>query len=83
MEMSALTFFSWVVMLAEGWSFLVVDVVALVEGSAVAGSGDWPAGSWLDGTSWPAGGGWPASGGWPSGGVGSGGLGLATRAAGQ
>ena len=68
MEMSALTFFSWVVILAEGWSFLEVEVVALVEGSAEAGSGDWPAGGWLGGT------GWPASGGWPADGVGSGGL---------
>ena len=70
MELSALTFFSWAVMSAEGWSFLEVEVVALVEGSAKAGPGDWPAGGWLGGTSWPAGG------------VGSGGLGLAVGAAG-
>ena len=52
----ALTFFNWVVMSAERWSFLKVEVVALVEGSAEAGSEGWPAGGWLGGTSWPAGG---------------------------
>ena len=62
MEMSALTLFSWAVMSAEGWSFLEVEVVALVEGSTEVGLGDWPAGGWLGGTSWPAGGGWPAGG---------------------
>ena len=70
MEMSTLTFFSWAVMSAEGWSFLEVEVVALVEGSAEVGQGDWLVGGWLGGTSWPASG------------VGSGGLGLAVGAVG-
>ena len=70
MEMSALTFFSWAVILAEGLSFLVVEGVALVEGSAEVGPEGWPAGGWLDG------------GGWLAGGVGSGRLGLATGAVG-
>ena len=71
MELSTLTFFSWAVMSAVGWTFLELEVVALVEGSAETGSGDWPtSGGWLDGA------GWPAGGGWLDGGVGSGGLGL-------
>ena len=56
MEMSALTFFSWAVMSTKGWSFLEVGIVALVAGSVVVGSGDWPTGGWLDGIGWPAGG---------------------------
>ena len=71
MEMSTLTFFSWAVISAEGWSFLVVEGVALVVGSAMVG----PEGR-------PVGGGWLASGGWLAGGVGSGRLGLTISAVG-
>ena len=71
MEMSALTFFSWAVMSAEGWSSLVVEGVALAEGSAVVG----PEGR-------PAGGGWLVGGGWLAAGVGLGRLGLAIGAIG-
>ena len=42
MEMLALTFFSWAVMSAKGWSLLEVDGVALVGVSVVVGSGGWP-----------------------------------------
>ena len=55
MEMFALTFLSWEVMLALGWLFLVVGEVASVVGSVVVGTG-----GWLDGggaVGWPAGGG--------------------------
>ena len=44
MDMSALTFLSWVVMSAVGGSFLVVEGVALEEGSSVMGPGGWLAG---------------------------------------
>ena len=66
MDMSALTFFSWAVMSTEGWSCLVVEVVALVAGSVEVGSGDWSTGGWLTGGDGPAGG-------WLTGGVASGG----------
>ena len=66
MEMSALTFFSWAVMSAEGWSFVVVGIMALLVGSIEVGSGDWSTGGWLTGGDGPAGG-------WLTGGEGSGG----------
>ena len=72
MEMSALTFFSWVVISAEGWSFLEVEGVALVVDSAVVG----PEGC-------PVVVGRLAGGSWPAGGVGSRWLGLAVAAIGQ
>ena len=43
-DMSALTFLSWVVMSAVGWSFLVVEGVALAEGSSMVGPEGWLAG---------------------------------------
>ena len=70
MDMSALTFFSWAVMSAEGWSFLVAGIVVLVVGSVEGGSGDWLTGG--DGS----------AGGWFTGRIGSGGLGLAIGATG-
>ena len=75
MDMSALTFFSWAIMSAEGWSFLVVGIVALVVGSVEVGSGDWSTGGWLSG-------GDGSAGGWFTGRVGLAGLGLAIGAAG-
>ena len=69
MEISALTFFSWAIISAEGWSFLEVEGVALAGVSAVVG----PEG-------WPTVGGWLAGGSWPASGVGSGWLGLAAGA---
>ena len=65
-EMSALTFFSCATISTEGWSFLVVEGVALAGVSAVVGP-----------NSWPTVGGWLAGEGWLVGGVGSGRLGLA------
>ena len=62
-------------MSAEGWSFLVVGIVALVVGSVEGGSRDWVTGGWLTG-------GDGLTGGWLTGGVGSGGLGLAIGAVG-
>ena len=41
MEMSTLTFLSWVVMSAMGWSFLVVEEMALVEGPFMVGPEGW------------------------------------------
>ena len=77
MEISALTFFSWDVISAEGWSFLDVEGVASAGVSAVMGPEGWPVvGGWL------VGGSWLASGGWLAGGVGFGWLGLAAGAAG-
>ena len=37
MDISALTFLSWAVTSAEGWSFLVEEEVGLVVGSSVEG----------------------------------------------
>ena len=71
MEMSALTFFSWAVMSIEGWSCLMVEGVALAEGSVVVGL-----------KCQPTGGGWLAAGGWLATRVGSRRLGLATGAVG-
>ena len=51
MEMLALTFFSWEVMSALGWPFLVVGGVALVVGSAMVGTRGWPDGGGI--TGWP------------------------------
>ena len=52
MEILALTFFSWEVMSASGWPFLVVGGVALVVGSAVAGTRGWPVGGGTVGSRW-------------------------------
>ena len=49
MEMSALTFFSWAVISTEGWSFLVVEGVALEEGPAEVELDGRFAGGWLAG----------------------------------
>ena len=75
MDMSALTFFSWAIMSAESWSFLVAGIVVLVVGSVGRRSRDWLTGGWLTG-------GDGSVGGWLADGVGSGGLGLAIRVAG-
>ena len=70
MEILAITFFNWAVMLALGWPFLVVGEGILAAGSDVVGTGDWPNGA---GTAC-----WPEEGGT----AGSGWLGLTTGAVG-
>ena len=62
-------------MSTEGWSFLVVGIVALVVGFVEVGPGDSFSGGWLTG-------GDGSAGGWFTGKVGSGGLGLPIGAAG-
>ena len=47
-----LDFLSWAVMSAVGWSFLVVEGVALEEGSSVVGPEGWLAGGGRAGSGW-------------------------------
>ena len=50
MEMSALTFFSWEVMSALGWPFLVIGKGVLVADSDVVGTGGRPDGGGIAGS---------------------------------